>query len=91
MKTVRAVVTGRVQGVWYRAWTAERAGKLGLSGWVRNLRDGSVEAVFCGPEAAVNEMIAACRRGPPLARVAGIVLSECDPPEEEGFSTRPTA
>ena len=91
MKALRAVITGRVQGVWFRAWTAERAAKRGLSGWVRNRRDGSVEAVFCGPVVAVDEMIAACRRGPPLARVDDIALSDSAPPDGDGFATLPTA
>ena len=51
--TVRVRISGRVQGVWYRGWTVDEARRLGLSGWVRNRRDGSVEAVFSGPEHVV--------------------------------------
>ena len=91
MKTVRAVVSGRVQGVWFRAWTAERATALGLSGWVRNRRDGTLEAVFSGENSAVDRMIEAARRGPPLARVENISVSEADGPVASGFETRPTA
>src|SRR5262245_22797759 len=68
----RVVIRGRVQGVGYRAWTEYTALDLGLAGWVRNRRDGSVEAVFAGPAEAVVDMIEACRRGPPGARVNGI-------------------
>jgi acylphosphatase len=63
------VIHGRVQGVGFRAWTEVRALECGLEGWVRNRRDGSVEALFVGLEAAVTAMIEACRSGPPGARV----------------------
>jgi acylphosphatase len=63
------MIRGRVQGVGYRAWLEHRAKHLGLQGWVRNRRDGSVEAVFGGAEATVADMIASCRNGPPSARV----------------------
>jgi acylphosphatase len=66
------VIHGRVQGVGYRAWTEVTALERGLEGWVRNRRDGSVEAVFGGPEDGVDAMIAECRRGPPGARVETI-------------------
>ena len=66
------VVRGRVQGVGYRAWTEYTALDQGLEGWVRNRRDGAVEAVFAGPAAAVAEMIDACRQGPPGARVDAV-------------------
>ncbi len=69
---VRVVVSGRVQGVWYRGWTADEAGRRGLRGWVRNRRDGTVEAMFAGPQDQVRAMIAACREGPPAARVADV-------------------
>jgi acylphosphatase len=62
-------VSGRVQGVGYRAWVDHEARARNLEGWVRNLRGGQVEAVFAGPEDVVTAMIAACRRGPVLARV----------------------
>jgi acylphosphatase len=68
----RCQITGKVQGVWYRAWTIQEAQARGLKGWVRNCTDGSVEALFAGPQAKVDEMIAACHRGPPAARVAGV-------------------
>jgi acylphosphatase len=63
------IIHGRVQGVGYRAWTEVTALERGLQGWVRNRRDGSVEALFVGPEDAVAAMIGDCRRGPPGARV----------------------
>ncbi|WP_420964471.1 acylphosphatase [Bradyrhizobium sp. B120] len=65
-------ISGRVQGVGYRAWVDEQANSRGLEGWVRNRRDGSVEAVFAGPEAVVADMIAACGRGPFSARVDAV-------------------
>lgn len=65
-------IRGRVQGVGYRAWVEHQATARGLEGWVRNRRDGSVEAVFAGPEDVVSKVIAACRRGPSSARVDGV-------------------
>ena len=68
-KAVRARITGKVQGVFFRAWTRERAQKKSVRGWVKNCADGSVEAVFVGSARAVDDMIAACRTGPQKARV----------------------
>ena len=65
-------VRGRVQGVGYRAFVDHEARARGLEGWVRNLRDGSVEALFAGAEDVVADMIAACRRGPSVARVDAV-------------------
>ncbi|MDH5750166.1 MAG: acylphosphatase, partial [Rhodospirillales bacterium] len=79
MRCVRVEIQGRVQGVWYRGWTVQEAGKRGLDGWVRNRRDGSVEAVFSGPSEDVAAMIAACRTGPPMARVEDIRVMEDEP------------
>lgn len=87
----RVVVEGRVQGVGFRDWTARTARDLGVHGWVRNRRDGSVEALLAGPEAAVAAMVEACRRGPPLARVAGLVSAPAPPPPGEGFLRLPDA
>jgi acylphosphatase len=86
----RLVVHGRVQGVWYRGWTVEQAHTLGLSGWVRNRRDGRVEALIVGPDAAVAEMIARCRHGPPAARVERIEVEDSDEAATAGFAQRPT-
>jgi acylphosphatase len=69
---VRVIVSGRVQGVWYRDWTVREAGARGLEGWVRNRRDGTVGALFSGPEPMVREMIVACQDGPPLAKVEAV-------------------
>jgi acylphosphatase len=66
------LIHGRVQGVGYRAWTEETARELGLQGWVRNRRDGSVEAVFAGSGEAVTKITEACRQGPYGAHVTGI-------------------
>jgi acylphosphatase len=65
----RVMIRGRVQGVGFRAWTEHEAARRALDGWARNRRDGSVEAVFAGPPDTVADMIAACRRGPPMSRV----------------------
>jgi acylphosphatase len=79
-------IEGRVQGVGYRAWMVREASRLGLSGWVRNRADGSVEAVVAGPEPAVQALLTACRRGPVLARVDRIEESFAeDLPEGSGF------
>jgi acylphosphatase len=68
----KITVTGRVQGVGYRAWVADEATARDLEGWVRNVRDGSVEALLAGPADVVADMIAACRRGPSVARVDAV-------------------
>jgi acylphosphatase len=84
----RAVVRGRVQGVFFRAETRDRARSLGLSGWVRNAPDGSVEAVFEGDRERIESMLAWCRRGPSLARVDDVQADWEEPRGEEGFATR---
>lgn len=79
------LVSGRVQGVWFRESTRQQASRLHVSGWVRNLPDGRVEAVFEGSQAAVQEMMDWCRRGPPNADVEGIQEIVEDPEGLEGF------
>jgi acylphosphatase len=69
-------IRGRVQGVGYRAWTEHSASSLGLQGWVRNRRDGSVEAVFAGQADIVEQMIAECRRGPISSRVDAVDVTD---------------
>ncbi len=71
-KAVRVFIRGRVQGVWFRAWTKEQADQLGLTGWVRNRRDGRVEALFAGPEDKLGLMLELCRSGPPAALVSAV-------------------
>ncbi|HYJ58963.1 MAG TPA: acylphosphatase [Methyloceanibacter sp.] len=73
-RTVTVRIEGRVQGVYYRAWTNDTARSLGLDGWVRNAKDGSVEAVFSGPPAAVEEMLKRCADGPPDAKVTAVTV-----------------
>jgi len=90
-RIVRLAIRGRVQGVWYRGWTVDAARARGLDGWVRNRVDGSVEAVLAGPADVVAEMIAACRQGPPAARVDAIDVSEEPAPPPPGFHQHPTA
>ncbi len=70
--SVRVVIRGRVQGVGYRAWTEYEARERGIAGWVRNRRDGSVEALFAGTQDDVHAMIEACRKGPLGARIETI-------------------
>jgi len=74
----QVIIRGRVQGVGYRAWTEYTALERGLQGWVRNRRDGSVEAVFSGSEEAVLTIIELCRDGPPGARVLAVDQREAD-------------
>ena len=86
----RLIVHGRVQGVWYRGWTVDQAVALGLDGWVRNRREGTVEILASGPEAAVEELIARCREGPPAARVERVDVLESDEAVPNGFEQWPT-
>ena len=69
---MRVVIRGRVQGIGYRAWAEYEAHARGIAGWVRNRRDGSVEALFAGAQNDVGAMIEACREGPPGARIDAI-------------------
>ncbi|MFI5023428.1 MAG: acylphosphatase [Alphaproteobacteria bacterium] len=89
-KCVRLRLEGRVQGVWFRAWTAEEAARRGLRGWVRNRADGSVEAQFAGAASLVDEMVEACRRGPPHARVHGLIAAAVEDDGMPGFRQLPT-
>lgn len=83
-------IEGRVNGVGYRDWMVREASRLGLYGWVRNRRDGSVEALVAGDEAAVRTLLSLCRRGPTLARVDRITESFAEPPPEPGFRRLPS-
>jgi acylphosphatase len=85
MRRVRVRLSGRVQGVFFRASCAERADELGLSGWIRNVPGGDVEAVFEGTESAVAQMLSWCREGPPLARVDRIEEVDESPAGGSGF------
>ena len=91
MTAKRLTISGRVIGVGFRDWMVARAAVLGLSGWVRNRRDGTVEALLDGEAAAVEELVRACRRGPRLAEVAAIEEELAEPAETPGFHRRPTA
>ena len=85
-RTVHVVIAGRVQGVSYRAWTQSEARARHLVGTVRNRNDGTVEAVFSGPGAAVSEMEKLCWSGPPGARVTDVTVRERDAvPDVSGF------
>jgi acylphosphatase len=92
----QVMIRGQVQGVGFRYWARRTATARGLEGWVRNRGDGSVEAVFAGPEPAVAEMIALCRRGPNAARVVAVdeTAAESDAlnlrRRDERFSELPT-
>lgn len=88
MKHIHVIVTGRVQGVAYRAWTEAQARELGIMGWVRNRDDGSVEAVLAGPDPAVDEMLERMRRGPRAARIGDLQVSAAAGPAPEGFEIR---
>jgi|APSaa5957512535_1039671.scaffolds.fasta_scaffold330895_1 acylphosphatase len=84
---VKLRIEGRVQGVGYRYWVVRQAGLIGIEGWVRNRRDGSVEAVLSGAPDAVLHMVSTCREGPPMARVTSVRETPHDGPVEAGFHT----
>lgn len=84
MKCVSIIISGRVQGVFFRASTRKKAEMLGLVGWVRNNADGTVEAVFEGPSDSVGEIIDWCRTGSPDSEVTDVVVKEIAP---EGFTS----
>jgi len=88
--TRRLRIHGRVQGVWFRDWTIETARSLGLDGWVRNREDGSVEAVACGPAAAVATFVTRCHDGPPRAHVDRVEVSEEGGSVAPGFARKST-
>jgi acylphosphatase len=85
---VHLFISGRVQGVGYRFATVDTASQLGLSGWVRNLPDGRVEAVFEGVQEVVEEMIRWCHQGPPAAMVKDIVVEYEEPEGLKRFEVR---
>ena len=87
-RAVQVTVTGRVQGVGFRAWVVWEAQERGLQGWVRNLRDGGVQAVFAGPGAAVEAMLSACHQGPSLAVVRQVQVAPWEGPVDPGFEVR---
>ena len=97
-KTLRVIISGRVQGVWFRAWTQQNAQNLGLSGFVRNRCDGTVEALFHGPAPAVDLMLRRCHDGPAHARVDAVAAVPANESEEDAaralkagaFRTLPT-
>jgi acylphosphatase len=91
---LRLRITGKVQGVWFRGWTVKTARGLGLTGWVRNRRDGAVEALIHGPHLAVEAMVVASREGPPAARVDEVAVEKGLASGEDlagGFTQRPTS
>jgi acylphosphatase len=88
-KIVRVRIRGRVQGVWFRGWTEREAASRGLSGWVRNRPDGSVEAIFQGPAEAVDAMVAACWHGPRAAMVTSVSVEPTNETPAAGFRQVP--
>ena len=89
-KTVRVVIEGRVQGVWFRGWVVQEATTRRVDGWVRNCSDGTVEALFSGPPPKVDEMVALCWKGPPSARVTEVKVENAPVPDGFGFKQLPS-
>ena len=94
-RIVHVIVRGDVQGVGFRAWMQRQADLHGLEGWVRNRRDGCVEAVIAGPDPAVEAMLQGCRRGPSIGRVDEVQVGEAEeamlgPEGRAGFAVRAT-
>ena len=89
-KSIRVLISGRVQGVGYRAWCERTASALGLSGWVRNRRSGEVEAVFSGPADTVAEMLRRTHEGPRFAHVVTVETVSGNDPVSGPFEVRET-
>ncbi len=90
-RIIRVRITGKVQGVWFRAWTREEARDLGLDGWVRNRLDGSVEAVLAGESTDIDTMLRLLESGPPMASVEKVAYETVAEAVAPGFIQRPTA
>ena len=88
MKNCRCIIRGCVQGVWFRRYTQNVAEELGISGWVRNREDGSVEVEASVPDELFDDFIAALRKGPPLAHVEDIEIAEIPHSYSGGFEVR---
>jgi acylphosphatase len=86
----RLTITGRVQNVWYRDWLVEQAQAIGITGWVRNRADRSVEALACGSSEMIDAIVARARQGSPASRVADVVIEEVPAQVFDGFEKRPT-
>jgi acylphosphatase len=91
MTSKHLIIAGQVQNVGFRDWLTALARSHNLSGWVRNRRDGTVEALLSGDTDAVEEVARACRRGPPAAVITNITETLSDPPATPGFIKLPTA
>ena len=87
-KVVRYFITGRVQGVWFRAATQDKANELGLTGWARNLPDGRVEVLACGVEENLQELFQWLHEGPELAKVTEVTYDEMPWEEHERFAVK---
>ena len=85
---IRYWVSGRVQGVWFRAYTKDKAQKLGLTGYAKNLEDGRVEVVACGEQEKIQQLEGWLKKGPPLAKVTALNIEELPFQTFETFETR---
>ena len=90
MRNIKVQITGKVQGVWFRAWTKEQAEQLGLDGWVRNRADGSVEAQLYGPQDKVESMLRRLHNGPNRAHVDNLEIEDTPTKPDKGFHKKPT-
>lgn len=90
-RSVHVIIAGRVQGVGFRAFVVEEAKALGLDGWVRNRRDGTVEAVFAGAEKEIQHVLMELNAGPPAAAVTDVRTGPYEGPIPDGFGSLPTA
>ena len=90
-RAVHVIITGRVQGVGFRAFVEREAEALRLDGWVRNRRDGTVEAVFAGDEGGIQHILMELNAGPPAAAVTDVRTGPYEGPIPAGFSSLPTA
>jgi acylphosphatase len=84
---VKAIVSGKVQGVWFRAHCKQQAEQYGVTGWANNLADGSVEVLLCGAHEAVAATLAGIRQGPPLAKIVKLESEKLPWSDQQGFTT----